>query len=143
MFFGDLAIIFSSLFTGAAFYVGFAEQPARLKLQASQLLTQWIPSYKRGFMMQSSLAIFSGASGLFAFYQSSDWRWIVGAIFIFANWPFTILVIMPTNKNITATPIEQAGPETIQEIVRWGFLHSVRTGLGACSTILYLWALQR
>ncbi len=42
---GHLALAAASLFTGAAFYVNYAEQPARLGLDDRSLLAEWKPAF--------------------------------------------------------------------------------------------------
>lgn len=137
---GQVAFALASAFAGAAFYINFAEQPARLCLDDKNLVDQWKPSYARGFVMQASLAVQSGFLGLLAAWLEADWRWIVGAVLMLANWPHTLLVL-PTNKRIEAIASADAGPLSRAFIMRWGRLHAVRTGLGLAAMLAYLWVL--
>jgi hypothetical protein len=139
---GQLSLAGAAIFTGAAFYINIAEQPARLLLDTKSLLAEWKVSYQRGAIMQASLALISGALGVLTYFLTWDWRWLIGAAFILAPWPYTIFIMMPTNNQLKTTPVESANNNTRDFILQWGRLHIVRTVLGAAATAAFLWALN-
>lgn len=140
MLVGQLALTAAALFTGAAFYITVCEQPARLALDDQALLTQWKPAYKRGAMMQAPLALIGSILGLVAWWESDDWPWLPGAIALFAAWPYTLVLIRPTNDTLMTTELTHSGPLTRGLIEKWGQLHAGRTALGILAMVLFLWA---
>lgn len=137
-----MALVLAAAFAGAAFYINFAEHPARLGLDDRNLLKQWKPSYAAGYTMQATLAVASGALGLLAAWMTQDWRWIVGAALIVANWPYTLIGIMPTNHKLKAIAESDAGPQSRAMLETWARLHAARTVLGIAATAAYLWAMH-
>jgi hypothetical protein len=135
------AIILATLFAGAALYISLVEHPARLRLDDAALLAQWQPSYKRALPIQAGLAVFGGVAGLVVWNQFGRWQWLVGSIALLANWPFTLFVIMPTNKRLLAMASEHAGAESRKLLLRWGSLHGVRSALGTVAVLLFAWGL--
>jgi Domain of unknown function (DUF1772) len=117
MLIGHLALAVAALFTGAAFYVNFAEQPARMTLDDRSALAEWKPAYKRGFAMQASLAMLGGLLGAVAWWQTGIAAFLVGTLCILAPWPWTLLVIRPVNDTLMATDLAKSGSETRALIV--------------------------
>jgi hypothetical protein len=44
-----------------------------------------------------------------AYFAGCDWRWLLGAAVIVSNWPYKLLVIVPTNNKLMATAPEPLG----------------------------------
>jgi Domain of unknown function (DUF1772) len=139
----ELALVIAALFCGAALYISVAEQPARLKLDDRALLTEWKTAYRRGYAMQAPLAILSFTLGILAWYQTKELAFLVGALFMMANLPWTLLVIKPVNDPLMRTALEDAGSVSRALILKWNALHSVRTLLAGAAVISFLQGLSR
>ena len=137
---GHLALVLAAAFAGAAIFVNVAEQPARLALDDRAALIERQVSYNSAAPMQAGLALVTALLGFWAAWQTRDWRWLVGALLILANWPYTLLVIKPTNDRLHAIAPEQANAQTRLMIVSWGHLHGGRSAFGVAAMLMFLWA---
>jgi hypothetical protein len=142
MFAGQLALMTAAIFSGAALYISVAEQPARLSLEDRPLLMEWVPSYKRGFAMQAPLAAIGFVLGAIAWWQTANWLWLLGALVLVANWPYTLIGIMPVNRQLMSLRADEASAVSTSLITRWGALHRVRSALGLSATVIFLLASQ-
>lgn len=140
---GLIALILATLFAGAAIYILVAEQPARLALTDAPLLLQWQESYPRAARMQAGLAVLASLVGALAFWRARNPLWLVGAVLMLANLPFTLIVIAPVNNALLALGAEQAGVVSRALIEHWGALHAVRAGLSVLATAAFALAIAR
>jgi Domain of unknown function (DUF1772) len=139
---GLLALVTASIFFGAAVYINIAEHPARLGLSDAAALAEWRPAYRRGFAMQAPIAVVSALLGAAAWWTTGDPLWALGVVIMLANWPYTLVAIMPTNHLLEATA-SGGDRDTRERLTRWGHLHAVRSALSGIATLIYLVAAQR
>ena len=140
MVWGLFALAFAAAFAGAAFYVSWVEQPARLKLDDEALLSEWGPSDSRGVALLAGFALVSAIAGLIAFFETQDVRWAYGALVAIAAWPYAFFVMAPLNNQILA--LRGADVGAARALVRqWGLIESGFAAIGVVAVAIFLWAL--
>jgi len=126
-----IATACAGLFAGAAIYVNAVEHPARLAAGIALALRQFAPSYRRGTIMQASLASLGCLAGVGAWLQTGHIGLLVGGLLLGAVVPFTLVVIFPTNRRLLDPGLDPQSPEAAALLVRWGRLHAVRSASSA------------
>jgi membrane protein YdbS with pleckstrin-like domain len=138
-----LAVFTGSLFAGAALYINVAEHPARMLMDTRNAALQWAPSYKRATWLQAPLAVVSFCAGAAVWFVGGGVAWLVAAALIGAVVPFTFIGIMPTNHRLLSGSLDLNSHEARELLVRWGYLHAVRTLLSLCAAAIYVWLIVR
>jgi len=137
------AILSCALFAGAALYINVVEHPARMKCGTELAATVFGPSYHRATAMQVPLALLATVSAVGSWWFDNSTLWIAGALLIFAVIPYTLIVILPTNRKLLSAGIDRSSQDTRLLLVRWGRLHAVRTAASLSATIAFLTAVLK
>jgi hypothetical protein len=133
-----VATLATGIFAGAAVYVSFVEQPARLSCGVELAVTEWRPSYKRGTVMQAPLAVIGSLAALLSWWLDRDLGWLLGGLLFLLIIPFTLVVIMPTNKRLESLELDLRSEEAGSLLRRWGRLHAVRSILSGVVFLIFL-----
>jgi hypothetical protein len=133
-----VATVSAGLFAGAAIYISAVEHPARVSCGAELALRQFAPSYHRATVMQASLAVIGCATGLWAAWADGDSRLALGAVLLGAVVPFTLIVILPTNKRLLDPTLDPRSHQATRLLNRWGHLHATRSVLSTAAFVLFL-----
>jgi hypothetical protein len=134
-----VAVLSCSLFTGAAVYVSLVEHPARMQCGVEIAATEFPPSYRRGAVIQATSATLGLLSSISAWLSGTRFWWLVGGIVLGSVIPFTLIVILPTNKLLLKPTLDKRSVETERLLTRWGALHAVRTILSGVAMLLFLY----
>src|SRR5215475_2998395 len=95
-----VATLCTALFAGASLYITLVEHPARMQCGTEVATAEFAPSYRRATVMQASLAICAFLAAVAAWWMSRGSIWLIGGMLIGAVVPFTLIVILPTNKKL-------------------------------------------
>ena len=134
-----VAVPSCSLFTGASVYISFVEHPARMECGVEIATTEFAPSYRRATVMQATLAAVGLISSIAAWLGGATFWWLVAGILLGSVIPFTLFVILATNKQLLSPTLDRRSVEAERLLTRWGRLHVVRSVLSALALLLFLY----
>jgi uncharacterized membrane protein len=133
-----MAALYAGLFSGAALYITLVEHPARMQCGTALAATVFGPSYRRAAVMQALLAALALVAAIGAWRSSSTPAWLLGGILIAGVIPFTLVIILPTNKKLLDPSLDRSSEAARQLLTRWGRLHAIRTVLGVAAFVVFL-----
>jgi hypothetical protein len=93
--------------------------------------TEFAPSYRRATIMQASSAALELLSSVAAWLAGATFWWLVAGALLGSVIPFTLFVILPTNKLLLSPTLDKQSVEAERLLVRCNPLHTVI--IGACS----------
>lgn len=134
-----VAVLASGLFAGAAIYISLVEHPARMQCGVEIAATEFVPSYRRATIMQAALAAVGLVSSIAAWLAGASFLWAVGGALLGSVIPFTLIVILPTNKLLMSPTLDRRSAETERVLAHWGALHAVRSLLSGFALLLFLY----
>ena len=132
------ATLAAGIFAGAAIYVSAIEHPARLSCGTEIAVREFVPSYRRGAIMQASLAIAGCVAGVIGGWLRSDITSVVAALLLGTVVAFTLIVILPINKRLLDPTLDARGAEAAHLLTRWGRLHAVRSALSCAAFLIFV-----
>jgi hypothetical protein len=135
-----IAVLSCALFTGAAVYITFVERPARMQCGVELAATEFAPSYRRGTVMQAACAAVGLLSSVAAWLAGANF-WLFAGVLLGSLIPFTLIVILPTNKRLLDPTLDKRSAEAERLLSRWGRLHAVRSVLSGLALLLFLYLL--
>jgi uncharacterized membrane protein len=138
-----VATLCAGLFAGAAIYITLVEHPARLECGTELAVTIFGPSYRRAAVMQAALAAVGLVAAFLAWIQGGGTVVLVGGALLGSVIPFTLVVILPTNRRLLDRGLMRGSAEAAALLRRWGQLHAIRSVASGLAFGLLLWDLAR
>src|ERR1700737_5125975 len=125
-------------FTGAAVYISLVEHPARMECGVEIATAEFPPSYHRGTILQVTSAAVCLLSSIAAWLAGATFWGVVAGGLQVSVIPFTLIFILPTNKQLLSPTLDRRSAQTERLLARWGALHAVRSVLSGAALLLFL-----
>lgn len=115
-----VAALSCSLFPAASVYINLVEHPARMQCGVEIAATEFAPSYRRATVLQATSAAVGLISSIAAWFAGATSWWLVAGARLGSVIPFTLLVILPTNKLLLRPTLDKRSVDAERLLAGWG-----------------------
>jgi hypothetical protein len=133
-----IATLLAGLWAGCSVYIAVAEHPSALKVGVGFATDYFRVMSRRTAPLMMILAGLSGAAALYIWFTAGGAGWLLGAVLMIGMFPFTGLLIVPTNLKLLKVDCEQSPDEALALHRNWGRMHLLRTLIGAPAFLIFL-----
>jgi hypothetical protein len=81
--------------------------------------TQFAPSYRRATVMQATCAAVGLLASFAARLSGASFWWVVAGVLLGSVIPFTLIVILPTNKQLLSPALDRRSAAAERLLARW------------------------
>jgi hypothetical protein len=89
--------------------------------------------------MQASLAVLGLLSSIAAWLAGATFWWLVAGALLGSVIPFTLILLLPTNKLLLSATMNRQSAQTERLLARGGTLHAVRSVLSGVALLLFVY----
>ena len=90
-------------------------------------------------LYQTAQTLCTGSGRVAAWLGGSNLPWLLAGVLLGSVIPFTLVVILPTNKRLLDPTLDKRSAETERLLARWGRLHAVRSVLSGSALLLFMY----
>src|SRR6266566_3036409 len=91
--------------------------------------------------MQVTSAALGLLASVAAWLAGATHWWLLAGVLLGSVIPFSLIVILPTNKPLLSPTLDRRSVEAERLLARWGRLHAVRSVVSGASLQLFLYLL--
>jgi len=134
-----VSVLACGLVAGAAVYISLVEYPARMECGVETAATEFPPSCRRASIMHAPFAGVGLLTSLAAWFAGATFWWAIAGVSLGSVIPFTLLVILPTNRKLLSPTLDKRSAQTTELLARWARLHAFRSVVSVEALLLLVY----
>lgn len=133
-----LTLVSTAIVFGIALSATLVVHPILVNISRKAAIEIFKPFFDKTHVIVLAVSIAATVFALITSVVTKNWWWFVISLIMHLNGPYTIFGMMPLNRRLMAEDVDPESADTASDLVNWGKLHAVRTGLNAITFFLLL-----